>query len=43
MLKEGLQVAFEGENDPLKVWRGGWRLNKINRGWVEPPTQAEYL
>lgn len=36
MLQEGIRVDFQGENDVLKVGRGGWKLNQMARGWFEP-------
>ena len=32
MLHEGFRVAFEGENDVLRVFIGGFRFNRIKGG-----------
>jgi len=39
----GVLRCFEGGNDALRVWIGGWRLKKIKGCWVDLPIQSHDL
>lgn len=41
MLQDGIQVDFEGENDVLRIWIGGWKLKQMEGGWFEPLTRLK--